>query len=166
MATFKQTFFRLAMATALASAALAPTPSLACNVPDSGASLEAGLLNWINAERADRGLSPYKRSGKLDRAAEYHACDMATHSYFAHARSGGPGLGQRIKSTGYKLKAGNENIAYSRQAKVASAAGIWRNSPPHWAAIIDPSLKDIGIAITMADGKIYWVMDVARPKGS
>ena len=51
------------------------------------------------------------------------------------------------------------------QSDLYAAATIWRNSPPHWAAIIDPSLKEIGISITLGDGKIYWVMDVARQKG-
>ncbi len=136
-----------------------------CAQPDGAAALESQLLDWINEQRQAHGVRPYARSGKLDRAAEAHACDMAERNFFAHSRPGGPGLGSRIKATGYRLKAGNENIAYSRQAAVSSAASIWRNSPPHWATIIDPSLKEIGISITLGDGKIYWVMDVARQKG-
>ncbi len=126
--------------------------------------LEAGMLNWINEQRVDRGLRPYKRSAVLDRAAEYHACDMAKYDYFAHSRPGGPKLGSRMKSAGYRLKAGSENIAYTQQAKVGSAAGIWRNSPPHWHAIIDPSMRDIGLAVVNDNGRILWVMDVGRPK--
>lgn len=123
------------------------------------------MLNWINQQRAERGLRPYKRSATLDRAAEFHACDMAKYDYFAHSRSGGPKLGSRMKSAGYRLKAGSENIAYTQQLKVSSAASLWRNSPAHWKAIIDPSLRDIGLAVVNDDGRILWVMDVARPKG-
>lgn len=137
-----------------------------CEQPAGEAALADGLLQWINEQRVAHGARPYARSAKLDRAAAFHACDMATRGYFAHSRPDGPKLGTRIKATGYPLKAGNENIAYSRQAAVSSAATIWRNSPPHWAAIIDPSLKEIGISLSESNGRIYWVMDVARPKGS
>ncbi len=136
-----------------------------CGQMPEAASLEAGMLAWINEQRADRGLKPYKRSATLDRAAEFHACDMAKYDYFAHSRSGGPKLGSRMKSAGYRLKAGSENIAYTQQLKVSSAASLWRNSPPHWHAIIDPSLRDIGLAVVNDNGRILWVMDVARPKG-
>lgn len=135
-----------------------------CAKPQTAAALEDGLLDWINAERAQRGLRPYQRNGQLDRAAESHACDMATNGFFAHRRPGGPDLRARIKATGYPLKAGNENLAYSRQEAVSSAASIWRNSPPHWAAIIDPALTQIGISVTRGEGRVYWVMNVARPR--
>lgn len=135
-----------------------------CAKPASAAALEDGLLDWINAERAQRGLRPYERVRQLDRAAESHACDMAIRGYFAHKRPDGPDLRARIKATGYPLKAGNENLAFSRQEAVSSAATIWRNSPPHWAAIVDKSLTQIGISVTRGDGRVYWVMNVARPK--
>ena len=138
--------------------------SRGCAKPQAGTALEDGLLDWINAERTQRGLRPYQRSGQLDRAAESHACDMATNGFFAHRRPGGPDLRARIKATGYPLKAGNENLAFSRQEAVASAAKIWRDSPPHWAAIIDPALTQIGISVTRGDGRVYWVMNVARPR--
>ncbi len=150
----------------LLAAMLAGAAAAGCAKPAGEAALADGLLQWINQERAAHGARPYARSAKLDRAAEFHACDMAVHGYFDHSRPGGPKLGARIKATGYRLKAGNENIAYSRQAAVSSAATIWRNSPPHWAAIIDPSLKEIGISLSESNGRIYWVMDVARQKGS
>jgi uncharacterized protein YkwD len=136
-----------------------------CRQPATAATLESELLDWINVQRKAHGARPYARSAKLDKAADAHACDMALRDFFAHTRPGGPALGKRIKATGYRLKAGNENIAYTRQHAVSSAAEIWRNSPPHWAAIIDPSLRDIGISVTIGNGgKVYWVMDVARTK--
>ena len=147
------------------TAATATTASAACGSMPEASSLESGMLDWINQQRAERGLRPYKRSTVLDRAADYHACDMAKYDYFAHSRSGGPKLGSRMKQAGYKLKAGSENIAYTQQKKVSSAAIIWRNSPPHWHAIIDPSMRDIGLSVVNDGGRILWVMDVGRPKG-
>lgn len=147
------------------SLAIPATANAGCGQMQEAASLEAGMLNWINEQRAERGLHPYRRSGVLDRSAEFHACDMAKYDYFGHSRSGGPKLGSRMKAAGYRLKAGSENIAYTQQRKVSSAAVLWRNSPPHWKAIIDPALRDIGLAVINDDGRILWVMNVARTKG-
>ena len=145
-------------------AALWVSPAMAagCEKPAGGAALEAGLLVWINQERAGLGLKPYVRSAKLDRAAAAHACDMAVRNYFAHTGPGEASLGPRIKATGYGLRAADENIAFTQQRQVTSVAPIWRNSPPHWAAIVNPSLHDIGISVTMGNGRVYWVMDAAR----
>lgn len=148
--------------------ALAPLPALAagCPQPENARALAADVVAWVNAERKARGLAPYKRNPKLDRSAAFQACDMHRHGYFNHSRPGGPKLGDRIKATGYKLKAGNENLAYSRQREATSAATIWRNSPPHWHAIIDPTLKEIGVSVAFdQDGRVLWVMNVARQKG-
>lgn len=147
------------------TAATATTAIARCGpMPEAGA-LEAGMLDWINQQRAERGLRPYQRSGVLDRSAEFHACDMAKYDYFGHSRAGGPKLGSRMKSAGYQFRAGSENIAFTRQRKVSSAAGLWRNSPPHWKAIIDPSMHDIGLAVVNDDGRILWVMNVGRKRG-
>jgi uncharacterized protein YkwD len=143
----------------------AATGVQACSTPSQAAALEAGMFEWINQVRAERGLQPYKRSGHLDRSAEYQACDMARYDYFAHSRPGGPKLGSRMKSAGYRVKAGSENLAYTQQLKVASAATVWRNSPPHWANIMDRSMRDIGISVVTDGGKVLWVMNVGRPKG-
>lgn len=146
---------------------LAPAAGQAagCARPDGAQTLAAEVVAWVNAERAARGLRPYKRSAKLDRSAAFQACDMQRHGYFNHFRPGGPRLGDRIKATGYKLKAANENLAYSRQHAASSAATIWRNSPPHWSAIIDPALREIGVSVAYDQaGRVLWVMNVARPK--
>lgn len=136
-----------------------------CARPDGADGLAAEVVAWVNAERRARGLAPYRRSAKLDRSASFQACDMQKHGYFNHFRSGGPKLGERIKATGYKLKAARENLAYSRQQKASSAATIWRNSPPHWTAVLDPGLREIGVSVAYdQEGRVLWVMNVARPK--
>lgn len=135
----------------------------ACSQPEAARALQAGLLDWINAQRAENGVAAFTPNDALDKAAMAHACDMAEGDFFAHQRPGGPDLKARLKAVGYGLRKAGENIAYSRQAKVASAAEIWRNSPPHWKTIISPDFKDIGIAITISEaGRVYWVMDVGR----
>jgi uncharacterized protein YkwD len=151
---------------ALLLALAAPAAQAACPQPENAKALAAEVVAWVNAERTARGLAPYRRNAKLDKSAAFQACDMYRHGYFNHSRPGGPKLGTRIKATGYRLKAGNENLAYSRQRAASSAATIWRNSPPHWHAVIDPSLKEIGVSVAFdQEGRVLWVMNVARQKG-
>lgn len=134
----------------------------ACVVPQGAPQAAQELLRWMNSERQSRGLRPFAASGPLDQAARTQACDMAKHNYFAHSRPGAPDLRRRIRQTGYPLRGGNENLAYTRQLNAQTTAGIWRNSPPHWAAIIEPSNRDVGISIVSGNGRIYWVMVAAR----
>jgi uncharacterized protein YkwD len=136
-----------------------------CAAPEGAATLAAEVVDWVNAERTARGLPPVRRVSRLDRSAAWQACDMARYGYFNHSRPGGPLLGDRIKATGYKLKSARENLAYSRQQKSSSAATIWRNSPPHWEAVLDPRMVEIGVHVAYdQQGRVLWVMNVARPK--
>lgn len=134
----------------------------ACSVPQGGAGAAAALLGWINAERAAHGLHAYRMSGALAQAARVQACDMARHGYFGHSRPGAPGLGARIKAAGYALRAGAENLAHTTGLDTAVVGRMWQRSAPHWAAIIDPGHKDIGLAVVTGGGRHYWVMVVAR----
>ena len=137
---------------------------LGCAGPSNAGQLEADLFAWINAQRADHGLQPLKRSARLDQAAEFQACDMSERDYFAHKRPGGPVLMQRIISAGYRMKEAHENLAYTRQAAASSAASVWRNSPVHWQAIIHPGMRDVGLSVVEGNGKIYWVMEAAKSR--
>lgn len=138
------------------------TGAAACSSPQGAAQAAKELHQWMNSERQARGLRPFAASGALDQAARTQACDMAKHNYFAHSRPGAPDLRQRIRQTGYPLRGGNENLAFTRQVNAQTAADIWRKSPPHWSAIIDPSNRDVGISIVSGNGRVYWVMVAAR----
>lgn len=142
--------------------AMGSAGAMACSVPQGAAKAAAELHQWMNAERKARGLRPFSASAALDKAAQTQGCDMARNNYFAHSRPGAPTLRQRIKQTGYPLRGGNENLAYTRQLRAQSAAEIWRNSPKHWEAILDASNRDVGISVVSGNGKIYWVMVAAR----
>lgn len=135
--------------------------ALACTIPQGANAAKAELHAWMNAERKARGLRPFTASAPLDQAAQAQACDMAKHNYFAHARPGGPSLRARVKATGYPLRGGNENLAFTRQINPKTTAEIWRKSPAHWAAIIDPANRDVGISLASGQGKVYWVMVAA-----
>ena len=146
----------------LVSGVLLAGSAAACNVPAGAAGAKAGLLAQINAERAAQGLAAYRPSEALDRAARTQACDTAIHGYFAHERPGAPQLGARVKASGYALRAVAENIAYTSQLDPGTVGRLWKQSPPHRAAMMDPGHRDIGLALAAGGGRIYWVMVVAR----
>ncbi len=150
---------------ALAVALLAMGPVAACDQPADAAALRQGLTAWINQMRQDGGLSALRDSAALQTAASGHACDMAKRNFFAHEGPGGPAFGSRIKRTGYRFKRASENIANTSAAAVANVVNVWRNSPPHWANIMNPEVRDLGVGIAQGNGRTYWVMNVGRSKG-
>ena len=105
------------------------------------------LVDWINTQRAGKGLGRLRVSAVLGTAAAAHACDMAGRGFFAHNGPGGPSFQARLKRAGYRFSAAVENIAKSRSASAGTAEGIWRKSPAHWGNILNGSIHDIGVAV-------------------
>src|SRR5690348_13423668 len=70
-----------AVVAVLAPAALS-TPSTSGT---SVASLESGVLQQLNAVRADHGLVALRSSPKLAAAADQHSREMADDGYFDHS---------------------------------------------------------------------------------
>jgi uncharacterized protein YkwD len=153
----------LAYATAL-TLTLSGLSAQACERPGDAGIWEKALLTWVNSERKALGVAPLRRSGKLDKAARFHGCDMADNGYFAHSRSGAPKLAERVKTAGYNFRFAGENLAFSRQPDPGTVATIWRKSAAHWDTMIDPKYKEAGIAIVFGSDKYYWVMDVGTQK--
>ena len=118
-----------------------------CDKPAKVAAIEAGIAKWINAERGRKGLGRLGDSAALDRAAEAHACDMASRGYFGHKGPGGPSFQKRLRTVGYGFSAAVENIAQAGTPTADAAASIWRNSKPHWANALTPSLRYMRVGL-------------------
>ncbi len=137
--------------------ALASGAAVACDAPDGAAGIRQGIVGWINESRRANGLPSLKVSDALQRSATAHACDMAAKGYFSHTGPGGSTFTRRLKKAGYKFSAANENIAQTQSASVDSPAGLWRNSSGHWANVLDPKVREVGVGVAVAGGKVYWV---------
>jgi len=124
--------------------------------PDAGnlATVRAAVLCLHNRDRAARGLPPLKENAKLRRAAEGHAENMVSRSFFSHDSPDGADMADRILATGYARGAGwslGENIAWG-SAELATAAEIhraWMHSPGHKANILRRQFREIGIGIAL-----------------
>ena len=133
--------------------------AVACDAPGGAAGLRQGVIGWINDSRRAKGLPALKASAALQASATAHACDMAGRGYFSHEGPGGPSFSRRLKKAGYRFRAANENIAKTQAASVGSVIGIWQDSSLHWANVLDPKVRDVGLGIAEAGGRVYWVMN-------
>jgi uncharacterized protein YkwD len=130
--------------------------------------LRNAMLCVINRKRASEGLGALKLDKKLQKAAGNHARDMVRHDYFAHQRSGGPDLTQRLDRVGWNGSQWGENIAYGCGSSSSPKATLkaWLNSPPHRAILLSGTYQRGGLGLGQeapcgSDGAM-WVLDVGR----
>ena len=137
---------------AIALAASLAAPAVAQSVP------KGGMIERVNALRAQSGLGPVRPNAALERAALAHARDMANRGFFDHRSPDGRGVGERVRSAGYTWCGVAENIALG-QTSIPEAFDSWRTSPGHRANMLG-SYSEIGIARAPGNN---WVMVLAQP---
>jgi uncharacterized protein YkwD len=118
---------------------------------------ETRMLTFdLNVERAKRGVPALTRDADLDRIAYAKGVDMAAHSYFGHTDPAGITFQDRMRAAHWTTEYVAENIAFDRNEKAANLAFV--NSPGHYANMIDPNERRVGIAvITVGRGETFYV---------
>jgi len=114
------------------------------------ASLESGLLQQLNAVRADHGLVALHVNARLATAADQHSREMADDGYFDHSSFDGTSFSARIARwypvANYRSWWVGENLLWSSPTVDASGAvAMWMRSPAHRANILNPRWREIGI---------------------
>ena len=119
------------------------------------------MVELVNAERARYGLPALKVNPQLVQLARLKAKDMVENNYFSHTSPtyGSPFEMMRKSNVTY-LYAG-ENLAGASTVEAAHQALM--NSPGHRANILNPSFKEIGIAVV--PGSVYGKIFVQLFKG-
>jgi len=124
---------------AIAAAPTPPVPPVTASPqspPGVVATLDPyGFIAWLNGVRAARGLAVVAYDPGL--AASCHANNAHQH---------GRGLGHHSR------RGRRSNVGQGSMGSVCSA---WLASPPHAAALLDPSVSRVGIA---SDGA-YWTYE-------
>ena len=132
------------------------------------------LVNAVNTLRASYGLPPYTVNSTLMAAAQGHADYMAATGNVSHTGAGGSTVTQRLLSLGYPL-AGDLSLGGFRSENITSgsegmsaqeAVNRWTGDAPHLTTMISPDLTEIGAGVTVHDGRVYYVIDCARPTDS
>ncbi|WP_345955554.1 CAP domain-containing protein [Mucilaginibacter sp. PAMB04168] len=106
-----------------------------------------------------RPAPPLTWNNELADAARAHARDMSKRDYFSHTSKDGRTIEDRIMAAGYtydgyKSYAIAENIAKGQQS-IAEVTDGWFKSPGHCRNLMNPDLREIGIA----EYDKYWVQD-------
>jgi uncharacterized protein YkwD len=114
-------------------------------------SLETGVLEQLNAIRAQHDLAPLRLSGALTAAADQHSREMGTDGYFQHDSFDGTAFWKRIgrwySSGGYAYWSVGENLLWSSPGvDPARALQLWMGSPEHRANILSGRWREIGVA--------------------
>lgn len=104
------------------------------------------ILDLVNQDRQNHGLSQLSLSATLNLAALAKADDMVSNNYFAHVSPQGTNPWYWFKSLGYNYLYAGENLAegYSNAKDLESS---WMASPTHRANILSPFYSDIGLAV-------------------
>jgi uncharacterized protein YkwD len=132
------------------------------------------LVNAVNALRASYGLAPYSINSILMYTAQSQADFLAATGSMTHAGPGGISLTDRLLAAGYPL-AGDlslggfraENITGGDESMPAQAAvDRWTGDAPHLNTMISPNLAEIGAGVAISGGRVYYVIDAARPTNS
>ncbi len=99
----------------------------------------------------------------LSHSAMSHAEDMRQNHYFSHTSKKGENVGERVSKFNYNWAVVGENIA-AGQSSFDEALKDWMKSTSHCKMIMDPTVKEIGVA---RSGN-YWVQhfgtEKARPQ--
>jgi len=83
----------------------------------------------------------------LNLAAQAHAADMSTNSFFSHTGSDGSNFVQRIGRTAFAGTPIGENIAAGQRSAADVVAG-WVESDGHCRNLMNPQATKIGIGYT------------------
>jgi hypothetical protein len=165
-------FSRVALASVLAVVGLL---GLSSPLVAEGANLDSAeqdLVARINAFRAARSLPTLAVSDTLTAAAKWMSGDMGARNYFAHRSLDGRSPTQRMADAGYPAFGTwtGEDLA-AGYAKSADVLTGWINSPAHYAVLVNPQYRAIGVGRAYTAGSTYgwyWtadfggVVDVAR----
>ena len=126
------------------------------------------VLDLVNGFRSERGLRQLNTDSRLNAAAQTHAEDMAERDYIAHISPDGRTPGKRATVAGYRWSRLLENVA-AGQPTPTEAVEVWKASPGHRRAMLDPEIRELGIGyafLPQDDGRVrashYWALSLGR----
>ena len=126
--------------------------------PDSGdlQAMRQGVLELVNAARAQNGKSPLTLNDALTDVAQLRAEEIVQS--FSHTRPNGTSCFTAVEEAGISAGSMGENIA-AGQSSPAAVMDSWMNSEGHRANILKGDFSSIGIGYVKAPSgyKHYWV---------
>ena len=133
--------------------------------PVAAGDVVARALLLVNAARAQprrcgarnfAPAAPLRADALLTKVAAGHALDMAKRGRMSHEGSDGSEPAERMTRAGYPWTLVAENVA-AGQTSIDEVIATWLNSPGHCANLMNPGLREMGIA---------YAFDAASPDGT
>lgn len=133
--------------------------------PDPGPSGN-GLLDAVNARRADIGLPALSVNGALQSAATSYC--QVVGNYFASngalSHDVGGSVGDRVRAAGFNGSSWGETLAWTPATPsgqvFAAVADSWWNSSGHHSLLYEARFSYAGAASCTVDGKGFYVIDL------
>ncbi|MFC0469314.1 CAP domain-containing protein [Halalkalibacter kiskunsagensis] len=122
---------------------------------------EQQMIDLVNQERAERGLSPLTINMELTEVARVKAQDMIDNNYFAHQSPTYGSPFDMLSQFGVEYQTAGENLAGNQTVEAAHQALM--NSDGHRANILNANYQEVGIGII--EGGPYGKMFVQLFKG-
>ncbi len=135
-----------------------------CITPEEAERMADQALQLVNLERAERDLPPVVVNPALTKIAEDYACRMIDVGFFGHEDPiSGHSSMERAVAAKYLFYAIGENLAAGPETP-ADVMKAWMESDPHRDVILDPSWREVGIAVRSGgEYSIYWVQEFGDP---
>ena len=125
------------------------------------------MLARINAVRAAAGVTPLKPCPALRRSAQDYAMVMSSRDHYGHIGPDGSEPGERMLREGYRWRVIAENIA-AGQRTIVEVVEAWVDSPGHYANLVNPAYRHVGLGHGSSEGSEYgdyWVQNFGRGRG-
>ncbi len=120
------------------------------------------IIDRTNAFRTEQGLSPVKTNPKLMDTARYFSDYMARTDRYGH-QADDQRPSQRASNHDYHFCIVAENIAYQYSSAGFETERLanrlvegWKNSPEHRENMLDPDVRDTGVAVAHSSETGHW----------
>jgi uncharacterized protein YkwD len=136
-------------------------PSSAWLTPDVLTAESEKIIVLTNNIRSEQSLDQLQENSLLNQAAFNKVQDMLIGQYFSHMSPENKNLLYWLKSVGYGYAVAGENLAmgFSSAQNVVAA---WTKSRTHYANLIDPDFREIGVAMVSGSFKDHDTTMVAQ----
>lgn len=105
------------------------------------------IVQLTNQIRQSNGLPNLTDNVNLSASAGQKVQDMLVNQYFAHIGPDQVGLIKWLNNNNYQFSSAGENLAMGFMT-AEDVVNAWVKSPTHYANLVDPSYKEIGVAMT------------------
>ena len=147
------------------SSPVAPDAAAAGGGGAAGGGITSSIVDLTNVERSRAGVSPLRAEGRLMKAAQLQAEQMASLGRMEHVLSDGPypAPQDRLAAAGYQWRAFAENIA-SGQRGPEEVTESWMGSSGHRANMLNGAYTELGTGYAVDNrGRSYFVQVFGKP---